>query len=78
MSFEKNIGMDIQSGQALSNNPEVRGRNPLSSTNSSRDPSMGFSGCSTPYHDRMDTDSDDAPTIGETANKRLEMSYKTE
>ena len=77
MSFEKNIGMNIQSGQALSNNLEVRGRNLLSSANSSRDPSMGSSGRSTPYHDRMDTDPDDAPTIGETANKRLEMSYKT-
>jgi len=37
-----------------------------------------FSGRSTPYHDRMDTDPDDAPAIGESANKRLDMSYKTE
>jgi len=70
--------MDIQSGQALSNNLEVRGRNPLFFANSSRDPSMGSSGRSTPYYDRMDTDPDDAPTIGETANKCLEMSYETE
>jgi len=78
MSSEMNIGMDIQSGQVLTSNPEARERNPLSSTNSSRDPSIVFSGCSTPYHDRMDTDPDDAPTIGEIANERLELSYKTE
>ena len=70
--------MDIQSGRVLTNNPEVRGRNPLSSTNSSRDPSMVSSGRSTPYHNRMDTDPDDAPTIGEIANERLELSYETE
>ena len=73
-----NIGMDIQSGWVLTNNPEVQGKNLLFSTNSSRDPSMGSSGRSTPYHDRMDTDPDDAPTIGEIANERLELSYETE
>ena len=78
MSSEKNIGIDIQSGWVLTNNPEVRGRNPLPSTNFSRDPSMVSSGRSTPYHDRMDTDPDDAPTIGEIANECLELSYETE
>ena len=39
---------------------------------------MVSSGQSTPYHDRMDTDPDDAPTIGEIANERLELSYETE
>ena len=78
MSFEMNIGMDNQLGRVLTNNPKVRGRNPLSSTNSSRDPSMVFSGRSTPYHDRMDTDPDNAPIIREITNKHLELSYKTE
>jgi len=63
MSSEMNIGMDIQSGQALTNNSEVRGRNPLSSANSSRDPSMVSSGQFTLYHDRMDTNPDGEPTI---------------
>ena len=78
MSSEMNIEMDIQSGRVLTNNPEVRGRNPLSSTNFSRDPSMVSSGRSTPYHDRMDTNPNDTPTIGEIANERLELSYETE
>jgi len=78
MSFEINIGIDNQSGRVLTNNPEVRGRNPLSSTNSSRDLSMVSSGCATPYHDRMDTDPDNAPITGEIANKCLELSYETE
>ena len=33
---------------------------------------------STPYYDRMDTDPDDAPIIGEITNKCLELSYETE
>jgi len=73
-----NIGMDIQSGLALTNNSEVQGRNPLSSANSSRDPSMVSSGQSTPYHDRMDTDLDGEPTIERSDNERLELSYETE
>ena len=78
MSSGMNIGMDIQSGQALTNNSEVWGRNPLSSTNSFRDPSMVSSGQSTPYHDRMDTDPDGEPTIEGNNNEQLELSYKTE
>ena len=39
---------------------------------------MVSSGCSTLYYDRMDTDPDDAPAIGENDNERLNMSYKTE
>jgi len=78
MSFERNIGMDNQSGQALTNNSEVRGRNSLSSAISSRDPSMVSSGCATPYHDRMDTDPDDIPLNRDLANERLELSYETE
>jgi len=78
MSSGKNIGMDIQSGRVLTNNSEVRGRNPLPSAISSRDPSMVSSGHTTPYHDRMDTDPDNTPTIGRNDNKHLELSYKTE
>jgi len=78
MSFARNIGMDNQSGQALTNNPEVRGRNPLFSATLSRDPSMVSSGHVTSYHDRMDTDPDDTPLNGDLANKRLELSYETE
>ena len=78
MSFARNIGMDNQSGQALTNNPEVRGRNPLSSATSSRDLSMVSSGRATLYHNRMDTDPDDTPLNGDLANERLELSYKTE
>jgi len=73
-----NIGMDIQSGPVLTNNPEVRGRNPLSSNNSSRDPSIGTSGHTTPYCERMNIDSDVAPSIGEIANKHFELSYEME
>ena len=78
MSSEMNIGMDILSGRVPTNYSEVRGRNPLSSANSSRDPSMVSSGLSTLYHDRMDTDPDGEPTIGENNNERLELSYETE
>jgi len=73
-----NIGMDLQSGRVLTNNSEVRGRNPLTSANSSRDPSMVSSGRSTPYHDRMDTDLDIETTTGENGNKHFELSYETE
>jgi len=39
---------------------------------------MASSGRATPYHDRMDTDMDCDPTIGELNNEHLELSYKTE
>ena len=39
---------------------------------------MVSSGHVTPYHDRMDTDPDDAPATGGNDNKRLELSYETE
>ena len=78
MSSEMNIGMDIQSGPVLTNNSEVRGRNLLSSANSSRDSSMASSGRSTPYHDRMDTDPDGSPSNNEVTNEHLELSYETE
>ena len=78
MSSGMNIGMDTQLGGIPINNFEVRERNSLSSTNSSRDPSMVSSGRSTPYHDRMDTDPVDFPSNGEVPNEHLELSYETE
>ena len=39
---------------------------------------MVSSGRSTPYYDQMDTDPDDASTVGEIANECLELSYETE
>jgi len=73
-----NIGINIQSEPVLTNNPEVRGRNPLSSNNSFRDLSIGISSCSTPYCERMDIDSDVALSIGEITYECFEPSYKTE
>ena len=78
MSTANSIGMDTQIGQVPSNNFEVRGRNPVSSVNISRESSMASSGRSTPYHDRMNTDMDCNLTIKEPSTERLEMSYKTE
>ena len=78
MSSGMNIGMDIQSGPAPTTNSEVRGRNPLPSANSSRDPSMVSFGRSTPYHDRMDIDPDGFPPNDEVTNERLELLYETE
>jgi len=70
--------MDIQIGQAPSNNFEIRGRNPVSSANNSRESSMVSSGRSTPYHDRMDTNIDCIPTNEEPSMERFELSYETE
>jgi len=78
MSTELNIGMDFQPGHVPANNSEVRGGNPLSSTITSREPSMVSSGRATPYHDRMDIEVDDVPPSNHTSNHHLELSYKTE
>ena len=78
MSTANDIGMDIQIGQVPSNNLEVRGRNPISSVNISRESSMVSSGQSTPYHDRMDTDMDCNLTIEEPSTEHLELFYETE
>ena len=68
-------GMDSSTGQAPVFNFEVRGRIPTSTVNFSREPSIAFSGHSTPYHDRMDTNMDCSSTMGEPT---AELSYKTE
>ena len=78
MSTANDIGMDIQIGQVPSNNLEVRGRNPISSVNISRESSMVSSGQSTPYHDRMNTDMDCNLTIEEPSTEHLELFYETE
>ena len=78
MSTANDIGIDIQIRQIPSNNFEVRGRNPVSSINISRESSMVSSGRSTPYHDRMDTDMNYNLTIEEPSMEYLELSYETE
>ena len=78
MSTELNIGMDFQQGHASANKSEVRGRNPLSSNISSREPSMVSSGQSTPYHDRMDIEEDNVPPSNHSTYQRPELSYETE
>ena len=70
--------MDIQTGRIPSNNPEVRGRNPSHSNNSSRNSSMVSSGRSTPYHERMDTDMDIDPVSNKSTKEQPVLSYETE
>jgi len=67
--------MVIPTGQVPASEFEVRGRNPASSVNLSRESSMASSRHSTPYHNRIDTDIDFNPTIEELS---LELSYETE
>ena len=67
--------MDISTGQVPVSELKVRGRSPDSSVNLSRESLMASSGCSTPYHDRMDTNMDFLSTTEET---NLELSYETE
>jgi len=78
MSFANDIGMDNQIGQVPITNPEVRGRNPVSSVNISRESSMASSGQSTPYHERMDTDMDCNPTSRESNMEHHKLSYEAE
>ena len=75
VSFVNNIGMDILIGQVPAFDFEVRGRNPISAANLSRESSMASSGRSTPYHDRMDINMDCNSTVGKLTP---ELSYETE
>ena len=67
--------MDIQAGQGPVSDSIIRGRNPSPFINLSRESSLVSLGCSTPYHDRMNTDMDSPPSREES---NLELSYKTE
>jgi len=78
MSFANDIRMDNQIGRVPITNPEVRGRNPVSSVNISRESSIASSGRSTPYYERMDTDINCNPTSGESNTEHLELSYEAE
>ena len=78
MPSEISIGMDNQLGRVLTSNNEVRGWSSVPSIHSSREPSMVSSGRSTPYHDRMDMDLDDAPVAGNMENRSPELSYEIE
>ena len=75
VSFVNDIGMDIPTGQVPAFEFEVKGRNPVSTANISRESSMASSSQSTPYHDRMDINIDYNSTVGEPTS---ELSYETE
>ena len=78
VSFVNDIEMNIPTEQIPVSDSEVRGRNPVSFVNLSRESSMASSGHSTPYHDRMDIDMNCNPTIKELSPECLELFYKTE
>ena len=73
MSSVNDIGMDIPMGQVPANDLKVRGRNPISPINLSRESLMASSGHLISYHERMNVDMN--PTNKEL---NLELSYKTE
>ena len=75
ISSVNSIGMDIQAGQGPVSDSTIRGKNPSSFTNLSRESSLASSGHSTSYHNRMDTDMDPPPSREES---NLELSYKIE
>ena len=75
MSCINDIGMDKSPGQAPAFSFEVRGRNPTSIANLSRESSIAFSSRSTPYHKRIDLNIDSNATMGELTP---ELSYETE
>ena len=75
MSSANGIGMDIQAGQGPVSNSAIKGRNSSPFINLSRESFLASLGCSTSYHDRMDTDMDFPPSKKES---NLELSYETE
>ena len=76
MSNRINLGMDIQQGVPPATNSRERGRNPSPSAKSSRESSLASSGCSTPYHERMEIDV--APGTEKSNIESRELSYETE
>jgi len=75
VSFVNDIGMNKSTGQVPAFDCEVRGRNPSSAANLSRESLMASSGRLTPYHDRMDINMDCNSTTGEPTP---ELFYETE
>ena len=75
MSIRNNLGMDIQQGVSPAINSEVRGRNPSPFAKSSRESSLASSGCSTPYHERMEIDV--VPGTNESNTESSDLSFKT-
>jgi len=73
MSSTNDIGMDIPTRQFPNIKSKVRGRNSFLPVNLSRESSVASSGCSTPYHERMNVDMN-LPS----EESQPEMSYKTE
>ena len=73
MSSSSNIGMDIPAEQFSNNKSKVRGRNSFSPVNLSRESSVALSGCSTPYHKRMNIDIDLS-----SKESHPKLSYKAE
>jgi len=76
MSNRIDLGIDIQQGVPLTTNSEERGRNPSPSAKSSRESSLASSGCSTPYHERMEIDV--TPGTEKSNIESRELSYETE
>jgi len=65
--------MDIPTGQFPNNESKVRGRNSFLPVNLSRESSVASSGCSMPYHERMNVDMDLS-----SEKSQPEISYETE
>ena len=75
MSTRNDLGMDIQWEVSPAINSKVRGRNPSPSAKSSRESSLASSGCSTPYHKRMEIDV--VPGTDESNTESHDLSYET-
>ena len=73
MSSTNDIGMDIPAGQFSNNKSKVRGRNSFLPVNLSRESSVALSGCSTPYHERMNVNMDLS-----SKESHSELSYEAE
>ena len=73
MFSTNDIGMDIPMGQVPINKSEMRERKSFSSVNLSREFLVASSGCSTPYHERINVDMDFP-----SEEPHSELSYETE
>ena len=75
VSFVNDTEMDIPIGQVPVFDFEMRGRNPISATNLSRESLMASSDQLTLYHNRMDINMDCNSTVGKLTP---ELSYEIE